>query len=53
MKLFKKFYEDIFIVLGVAFIAVATFLISPIAGLYVIGAAFLGVGVWFTKHPIG
>jgi len=53
MKVFKKFYEDIFIVIGVAFIALATFMINPIAGFYVLGVSFLGAGCWFAKHPIG
>ncbi len=43
--------EDLLIFVGLAFIAIATFRISVTAGLYVIGASCLGLGVYMAKHP--
>ena len=43
--------EDILIFIGLFFIILATFLISLIAGFYVLGASFLTVGIVLLKFP--
>lgn len=42
--------EDVLIILGLLFIAVATYKLSFVAGLYVTGVELLGLGSWFTVH---
>lgn len=51
--IFKKYIEDILIFSGLAIIAFTTFLISKIAGLYVTGFILFGLGVYFSKYPLG
>lgn len=53
MKTIGKYIEDILIISGLILVAVATFSISTIAGLYCVGASLLGLGIWFAKHPVG
>lgn len=50
-QLIVTYAEDLLIAVGLFFITVATFRISVTAGLYVIGAACLGVGIYMAKHP--
>ncbi len=45
--------EDVLIMLGLVCIAAATFMVSFIGGLYITGAEFLGLGIWFTVYPPG
>lgn len=47
-----KYAEDILIALGLVAIITATFLLNTIAGVYTLGGCMLGLGIWFTKHPI-
>lgn len=46
-----KYIEDICILGGLVVIAVTTFLLSDIAGLYTTGIILFGLGVYFTTHP--
>lgn len=48
----KKYLDDILILLGLGAIIGATYMLSTIAGIYTTGAALLGLGVWFAKHPL-
>jgi hypothetical protein len=47
----KKWIEDILILSGLGFIILATFLLSTVAGFYVLGVCLFGLGLWFTKYP--
>ena len=51
MKLVSKYIEDILIFSGLTAIVSATFMLSVIAGVYCLGAAFLLVGVLLAKYP--
>ena len=53
INILKKYLEDILILSGLAIIASTTFLISKIAGLYSTGIIFFGLGVYFSKYPLG
>lgn len=46
------FIEDICILSGLGFIIWATFLLSKIAGIYVLGACLVIVGVYIARSPI-
>lgn len=50
-RLIAKYIEDICILGGLYFIIKATFLLSKIGGLYVLGACLLIIGIWFTRNP--
>jgi len=52
MKFIKNYIEDILIILGAGAIITATFLLSFIVGLYVLGGALFAAGVWLAKHPM-
>lgn len=47
-----NYIEDIFIFSGLGFLIYATFRLSEIAGFYCVGICLLGLGVYFTRHPI-
>lgn len=51
-KFITKYIEDILIFIGLTCIVIATFLLSKIAGMYVLGSALLGLGIYFTKCPL-
>ena len=51
MKFINKYIEDILIFSGLAAIVTATFILSIIAGIYCLGAAFILVGVLLAKYP--
>lgn len=53
LKRIGKYLDDILILGGITAIVTATFLLHTIAGIYVLGAALLGLGIWFARHPIG
>lgn len=46
-----NYIEDILIFLGMLFIVVATCFISWVAAMYVTGAFFLIIGIYFMYHP--
>jgi len=46
-----KYIEDILIISGLLLIIIATFLISVIAGIYLLGLVLFGLGIFFTRHP--
>mgnify|MGYP001168682900 CR=1 FL=1 len=46
-----KYIEDFFIISGLILIVIATFLLSKIIGIYVLGAILFGLGVFFSRHP--
>jgi len=48
----KNCLEDILIFSGLAIIAITTFLISKIAGLYASGIILFGLGLYFSKFPL-
>ena len=50
LKRIGKYLDDI-LILGA--IVMATFLLHTMAGIYVLGAALLGLGIWFARHPVG
>lgn len=47
-----KYIEDILIIGGLSCIVVATFFLSTIGGIYILGGCLFGLGVYFTKYPI-
>lgn len=51
-KLLNSCIEDILILSGLACIVIATFLLSKIAGIYVLGFTLVGLGIYFTKCPL-
>lgn len=51
MIIILNYIEDIFIVSGLLLIIIATFLVSIIAGIYVLGVVLFGLGIFFTRHP--
>ncbi|QEY34624.1 hypothetical protein FL966_05910 [Caproiciproducens galactitolivorans] len=53
VKIILNNMEDVLILSGLACAAAATFQLSFIAGLYVIGVELLGLGIWFTVYPPG
>lgn len=53
VKFIKNYIEDILILSGLAIIVIATFLVSKIIGLYVLGSILFGLGIYFTKCPLG
>ncbi|WP_353096219.1 hypothetical protein [Tissierella praeacuta] len=46
-----EYIEDIFIISGLILIIIATFLVSKIIGVYVLGFILFGLGVFFSRHP--
>lgn len=46
-----NYIEDIFIISGLLLIVIATFLVSKIAGIYVLGIILFGIGIFFSRHP--
>ena len=48
-----KYLDDILIFGGITAIVTATFLLHVIAGIYVLGASMLALGIWFARNPIG
>lgn len=51
MKFIKNNIEEILIFLGLLFITIATFLINPIAGIYVMGTILITIGIFLLKFP--
>ena len=51
IKKFPDYMEDILIFSGLLIIIMATFFISKIIGLYVLGGILVGLGVYFTRYP--
>lgn len=49
MKFIEKYGEDILILGGLAVVIFTTFLLSIIAGLYLLGAVMIALGVWFAR----
>lgn len=52
-KFIANYIEDILIFSGLVVITVATFLLSTIVGLYVLGVFLVLLGCYLTKYPIG
>jgi len=46
-----KYIEDFFIISGLILIVIATFLLSKIIGMYVLGVVLLGIGIFLSRHP--
>ena len=46
-----KYIEDFFIISGLILIVIATFLLSKIIGMYVLGIVLFGIGVFLSRHP--
>ena len=51
LRVLGKFAEDIFILTGLIFIVVATFMLSEIAGIYVLGIILLLIGLLMARKP--
>jgi len=49
MKFIEKYGEDILILGGLAVVIFTTFLLSVIAGLYLLGIVMVALGVWFAR----
>jgi len=49
LKILSSYTEDFFILTGLFLIILATFLLSEIIGLYVLGFILIGIGVMFTR----
>lgn len=49
LKILSAYIEDFFILTGLFLIIIATFLLSEIIGLYVLGFILIGIGVMFTR----
>lgn len=45
----SAYIEDIFILTGLFLVILATFLLSKIIGMYILGFILIGIGVMFTK----
>jgi uncharacterized membrane protein AbrB (regulator of aidB expression) len=52
LNFLSKWIEDILILSGLTFIVGTTFLLSKIAGGYMLGAVLIGMGVYFIKCPL-
>ncbi|MBP3908962.1 MAG: hypothetical protein J6D33_08545 [Turicibacter sp.] len=46
----KKYIDDIFLVLGVLMVTIASFMLSIVFGMYVLGAIFLFTSYLLAKH---
>jgi hypothetical protein len=46
-----NYIEDILILGGLTIIVMATFLVSKVIGLYVLGTTMFGLGIFFSRHP--
>lgn len=51
MIIILKYIEDVLIFSGLTLIVVATFLLSKIIGMYILGLILVGLGVLFLKYP--
>lgn len=51
LRWLNAYLEDLFIFGGLACIVTATFLLSKIAGLYVLGFCLLMLGIFVATHP--
>lgn len=51
MRKLLDYIEDILILSGLTVIVTTTFLLSLIAGLYSLGIALFGLGIYFAKNP--
>lgn len=51
LKNILKYIEDILILSGLTLIVIATFLVSVIIGIYILGIILFGLGVFFSRHP--
>jgi hypothetical protein len=49
--LLASIMEDIFILSGLGFIIWATFLLSKIAGIYILGATLVIIGLYLARYP--
>lgn len=50
-KYILKYIEDIFIMSGLILVVIATFLLSKIIGVYVLGVILFGIGIFLSRHP--
>ena len=50
-KYILKYIEDIFILSGLILIIIATFSLSKIIGMYVLGIVLFGIGIFLSRHP--
>ena len=50
-RLVVGYIEDVLIIAGLLVIAVATFRLSVTAGLYVVGAELVGMGIVLARQP--
>lgn len=46
-----KYLDDVLILGGLTIIVTATFLISKIIGIYILGVVLFGLGVFFSRYP--
>lgn len=51
IKKIVNYIEDIFIFSGLVLIVIATFLLSKIIGMYVLGGTLFSLGMFFAKNP--
>lgn len=51
MKKLNNYIEDILIIIGMFLIVCATYLLSFVAAIYVLGSFFLLLGVYFSLNP--
>jgi hypothetical protein len=50
-KFFARYIDDVLIIGGMVAITAATFLLSPVAALYVLGVFLLMSGAYIARHP--
>ncbi len=50
-KFMRRYIDDVLIIGGMVAITAATFLLSPVAALYVFGGFSLASGAYIARHP--
>ncbi|ERN54320.1 hypothetical protein [Alkalihalophilus marmarensis] len=51
MKILQNYIEDVLIILGMLLIVFATYLLSYVAAIYVLGAFLFALGIFFAYKP--
>ncbi|MBS4539817.1 hypothetical protein GOQ27_15185 [Clostridium sp. D2Q-11] len=52
LELLCIYIEDFFILVGLLFIIIPTYIVNIIIGLYVTGLIFIMLGIYFARNPL-